>query len=131
MTYVSKHIGLFLLLIFVGSLTGSAATNVYSAFNVSGAEQPAAGKSVNCKAGYVQSSDVLKRSFEVAQQEHDAPDQRPKTLVSNNCFSSLQLWATEAPTLCRAVSKAFLHNDVELLSSQPFIALIAAPPRAG
>lgn len=131
LTYVSKHIGLFLLLIFVGSFINSSAKSVYSAFYMSGTQQPAAGESVKCKAGYIQSSDVLKISFDIDQTQDDVPDKRSKTLISNNCFSSLHLLETDAVTLCRAVSEGFLYTSLVLLSSQPFVALIAAPPRAG
>jgi hypothetical protein len=131
LTHVSKHIGLFLLLIFVGSFISSSATDVYSAFLVTGTEQPAAGEIVKCEAGYMQSSDVLKISVEIDQKQDEVPDKRSKTLISNNCFSSLHLLETDAVTLCRAVSEGFLYTSLVLLSSQPFVALIAAPPRAG
>ena len=127
--HFSKHIGLFLLLVFTGSFISESATAAYSLLNLSGIQIPAAGESIYCKSGYVQSVNVSNSSREFDQEQDGLPDRSPKTLLTNNCHSSLQLLATDSPELHRSESQILLSSSILLLSSQLFVDLIADPPR--
>lgn len=116
---------------FVGSFVNESAAAAYSTFQLLGVEGAVAGKSIYCKSGNVQSVDVLKASREFDQEQDKSPDQNSKTILINNCHSSLQLLATDAPELHRAESQSLLSSTVLLLSSQLFVDLIADPPRKG
>lgn len=116
---------------FVGSFVNESAASAYSAFQLFGVEGTVTGKSDYCKSGNVQSVDVLKASREFDQEQDKSPDQNTRTILINNCHSSLQLFAADAPELHRAESKLLLSSNVLLLSSQLFVDLIADPPRKG
>lgn len=119
------------MLAFAGSLVSESAAAAYSLLHLSGVQVPATGESVYCKSGFVQSGDVVNATREV-DREQDGPSGRDtKSLLTNNCHSSLQLLAADTPALQIPVSQTLLSSSVRLLSSQLFVHQIADPPRLG
>lgn len=129
--HFSKHIGLFLLLVFTGSFVTESATAAYSLLHLSDVQMPAAAESVYCKSGFVQSGDDFNAPREINQEQDDFPDRNTNALLTSNCLSSLQLLTTGATEVQRPESEILLSSSVLLLSSQLFVQLIADPPRLG
>jgi hypothetical protein len=129
--HFSKHIGLFLLLVFSGSFVTETATAAYSLFHLSGVQMPAAGESVYCKSGFIQSGDVVYAPREIDHEQDETPDRNSNALLTSNCHSSLQLMSSDSPELKSPLSKTLLNSDVLLLSAQLYVHQIADPPRIG